>query len=301
MRCPIPINYVSAITSERLAVPKAIADYVDAIHLVRLPSRHLRDTHLALVPAPGARQWFYRGQEAPPGRGSGVPLRVFVSGPQTRTIRLPFLQHQRELVSVVYRPGVLYRLTGVPQGRLVDVCAPAEELFGAARSPPAAVRAFDSVGDGLRGALPSLEACIVDLCEGLEPATAFDAVVTRIVTAAPHDHPCVRELADECYMGLRQFERTCQMRLGFSPKVFLRLVRFAAAIEMKRGEPAARWIDIALRCGYFDQMHFIHDFKAFTGSVPSALLSAGDGGWCVFGDRSSTGAEERRRPTVAFA
>jgi AraC-like DNA-binding protein len=32
------------------------------------------------------------------------------------------------------------------------------------------------------------------------------------------------------------------------------------------------WADIALSCGYFDQAHFNHDFRALAGLCPSAYL-----------------------------
>ncbi len=288
----------SVVRSERLPVCGALADYVAAIYRVNLPAPP-RGTKLALVPVPGARQWFYREGTTSLGRGARTSLRAFLSGPQRRAMCVPALQRQERLVLVVYRPGVLYRLTGVPQRRLIGVCAPAGEVLGGAGLPCLTVYAGDDLGDGPRGMLRSVEAYALGLREWLAPPMAFDAAVARIATAAPHDCLCVGELADACYMGLRQFERTCLLRLGLSPKVFLRLTRFATAVRMKRDEPAARWGDVAFRCGYFDQMHFIHDFKAFTGSVPSALLSAGDGGWCVFRDRA--GVPERVMREAALA
>ena len=33
------------------------------------------------------------------------------------------------------------------------------------------------------------------------------------------------------------------------------------------------WTDVALSCGYFDQAHFIHDFKAFSGLSPTAYAA----------------------------
>ena len=37
-------------------------------------------------------------------------------------------------------------------------------------------------------------------------------------------------------------------------------------------QTAARWVDLALGCGYYDQSHFINEFRAFSGLSPVEFL-----------------------------
>jgi AraC-like DNA-binding protein len=73
---------------------------------------------------------------------------------------------------------------------------------------------------------------------------------------------------------MRQCERKSYERLGLSPKVYSRMIRFSHAYKYKESSPHTSWTEIAHRCGYFDQMHFIRDFKAFAGFTPSMLKEA---------------------------
>lgn len=82
----------------------------------------------------------------------------------------------------------------------------------------------------------------------------------------------IEDLADHYYVSRRQLERHFQTVAGFSPKLLSRIIRFENSIESFLKEPASL-TDIAYRCGYFDQSHFIHDFRKFAGVQPSAYFS----------------------------
>ena len=55
---------------------------------------------------------------------------------------------------------------------------------------------------------------------------------------------------------------------GLTPSLFSKIARFQKSVHLVAGKHASL-TTIAHQCGYFDQSHFIKDFKFFTGSIPS--------------------------------
>ena len=82
----------------------------------------------------------------------------------------------------------------------------------------------------------------------------------------------VRELAAQSFLSTRQFERKFKEFSGFSPKLYLRIARFHAALDAY-GDKDKSLTEIAYECGYYDQSHFIHDFKTFSGQHPRFYFS----------------------------
>ncbi|MBT1702817.1 helix-turn-helix transcriptional regulator [Chryseosolibacter indicus] len=56
---------------------------------------------------------------------------------------------------------------------------------------------------------------------------------------------------------------------GVSPKMFGKINRFQQSLQLVQKKEATL-TSIAHECGYFDQSHFIREFKSFTGFTPSA-------------------------------
>jgi AraC-like DNA-binding protein len=50
---------------------------------------------------------------------------------------------------------------------------------------------------------------------------------------------------------------------------YARICRIGQAVHRKELEPEASWTSLAFATGYSDQSHFIRDFKALTGILPS--------------------------------
>lgn len=77
----------------------------------------------------------------------------------------------------------------------------------------------------------------------------------------------VESLAADASLSRRQFERRFKEYAGFSPKLYARIIRFQAAVSAF-GSQYKNLTSVAYECGYYDQSHFIHDFKEFSGYHP---------------------------------
>jgi AraC-like DNA-binding protein len=69
-------------------------------------------------------------------------------------------------------------------------------------------------------------------------------------------------------MEVRSLQRLFHREVGIGPKEVIRRFRLREAAERLLRDPSAACGDIALDLGYFDQAHFIRDFKAVVGVPP---------------------------------
>ncbi len=84
----------------------------------------------------------------------------------------------------------------------------------------------------------------------------------------------IKALADGACLSHRQFERKFMEHVGFTPKSFSRIVRFRSLINnYKRHDSTLT--KAAYDFGYYDQAHFIQDFKQFSGYNPHTYFSGG--------------------------
>lgn len=86
----------------------------------------------------------------------------------------------------------------------------------------------------------------------------------------------VRRLCAELGFGERRLERTFAASVGLTPKRFASLSRFLFACRELRQGSWHTLTEVAYDCGYYDQSHFIADFKAFSGLTPGRFSKAED-------------------------
>ncbi|MBL8183270.1 MAG: helix-turn-helix transcriptional regulator, partial [Blastocatellia bacterium] len=57
-------------------------------------------------------------------------------------------------------------------------------------------------------------------------------------------------------------------QVGVTPKSCLRIMRFQQTVATIDAASNPDWSEIALAAGFYDQSHFIRDFKHFSGFTP---------------------------------
>jgi AraC-like DNA-binding protein len=70
----------------------------------------------------------------------------------------------------------------------------------------------------------------------------------------------------------RQLQRYTLKHYWVTPSTLLRLIRFRQCLRNLRHLSLESWIELAQCCGYYDQAHFIKNFRFFTGITPTVFL-----------------------------
>ncbi|HET6768680.1 MAG TPA: helix-turn-helix domain-containing protein, partial [Chitinophagaceae bacterium] len=83
----------------------------------------------------------------------------------------------------------------------------------------------------------------------------------------------IAALAGKLNVNRRNMERKFKSVIGISPKQLAKVARLQATIKILGEEKFTTLTEIAYENGYFDQAHFIKDFKEFTGMNPKSFFT----------------------------
>ncbi|MFJ3616653.1 helix-turn-helix domain-containing protein [Streptomyces iakyrus] len=205
---------------------------------------------------------------------SSSPLR----GPDRRTggaaVHGPFTQpalidpaQQRAVVWVAFRPAGVHPFLTVPVSAVRDDLVGLDELWGTDGAVLRERLLEAMAAGGPRAGLRELEAALPARARRpLEP----DPAVRRAAVLLDRGTP-VAEVADRLGWTARRLARRCTDQLGLPPKRYARLRRFQRLLgRVNAGPQPPDWAALAADCGYHDQAHLIHEFRALAGITPTA-------------------------------
>ena len=188
-----------------------------------------------------------------------------VAGPHTRFFLLDTTKRQR-LVGVHFKPGGAFPFVQPPMHELRNIEAPLDALWGGV-AREFRERLGEASSDEKQFAIVE-QVLTTRAADRLRhhPAVAFGL---REFTHVPHVRT-IAEVSQRIGMSQRRFIEVFAEETGLTPKMFCRIRRFQVAIRRAHKSACIDWATLALDCGYFDQAHFIHDFREFSGLTPSA-------------------------------
>ena len=193
---------------------------------------------------------------------------ALVCGPHSSFFVIDTAQ-QASVIGIHFKPGGAFPFLKMPAIELHNLHVSLEDLWGReagllrerlleARTPQQKLRV--------------LEECLLQQAfRPLERHRAVDCALGLFRNI--HTAPAMSELAGEIGISSRRFIQLFSNEVGLTPKLFARVRRFQNLLLQLRNAREIDWADLAASCGYFDQAHFIHDFKEFSGINPTAYLA----------------------------
>jgi len=189
----------------------------------------------------------------------GVPRRPFA-----RT-----LSGRGRVLGVKFRAGGFYPFWQKNISQLTGLTVSAAAIFGSE-----AADWMNRVLDA-EDALSMARQAEAALLARLPDRDALAELADRIVQIAMQDRNVIKveQLCEETGMSVRQLQRLFRKYVGVGPKWVIKRFRLQEAAERIEREPAVPLTDLAMQLGYFDQAHFIKDFKSVLGMPPAAYRS----------------------------
>jgi AraC-like DNA-binding protein len=174
--------------------------------------------------------------------------------------------------TIHFQPSGFNRLFGVPMTELTDVAYDAYAVIG-----PELSTLEHELGDasGFAERIQLIEKCLMRLVGGHGRPDAVAVAANSLF--ASNGNQCVSAMATDSGLSTRQFERRFLAQVGVPPKLYARIIRFNAALDDKLRCPSRAWSRVASDQDYYDQMHLVHDCRAFTGESPSQFLARLEG------------------------
>ena len=182
-----------------------------------------------------------------------------VTGKFTRRLEGP-----GRVFGIKFKPGAFYPFVQSPVSEYTDRVIDMADVFGAETktlreailSSTEQVEMIEHAESFLRRRFPEPDGTVA----------LINRIVDRII--ADRDITRVDHVVSHFNLSKRTLQRIFHAYVGVSPKWVIRRYRLHEATEKMAAE-VLDWPRLALDLGYFDQAHFIKDFKAIVGQSPT--------------------------------
>jgi len=173
------------------------------------------------------------------------------------------------MLVVVLQPYALQTLTGVPAHTFTDQLISLPDIFGAAGQQ---LEESIVLAENDQQRLQLVQHFLI---QKLQQHPAAGRLLTAAMAHIQQQHGLMQvgQLTQALHISERQLERQFRAHVGLTPKQFLRTMRFQHLLKCIQQAPEASLTQLAYETGYYDQAHFIHEFKQLAGITPTQYLT----------------------------
>ena len=181
------------------------------------------------------------------------------------------LQDKGWVFGVKFRPGAFRPFLGRSIASLRDRSVPIDEVFGA-KGAALARKVPDLGGDAEKAA--AIERF---LTERLPPSDPNVERVGNIVDEIAENREIISvdQVVEHWHLGKRALQQLFSSYVGVGPKWVINRYRLHEALERLHKGAKISFAELAMELGYFDQAHFIRDFRKLVGCSPAAYARRG--------------------------
>ncbi|NQX98826.1 MAG: helix-turn-helix transcriptional regulator [Flavobacteriales bacterium] len=170
--------------------------------------------------------------------------------------------------AICFYPYGFANFACTPLENLVDIETPIENLFGQILAKELEQKIVQAASTQERIAI--IETFLLN--ELNQNKTIENLVKTTVDTLlATNGNTSINKILKDELSKRRQLERNFKKQIGISPKQLGKVLRFQTALKMILNDKE-NLTNIAYESEYFDQAHFIKDFKEFVGTTPKEFL-----------------------------
>lgn len=263
-----PESAMPAGTLRAFPVGAALRGHVSHLMLYRETFADGREMRERVLPDGAVRLVFNFGDAPSAGSGDGDGLAVEAIGASAAPVVVR-MRGKVEGLSVTLRPGAAASLLGLPAGEIGGGAVHLDALW---RGEGAALleRMAEAPDDAQRVALLH-SALLQRLGDSRIVGNDIAMHAARLIAASEGRLP-LREAAAAVGVGERRLQQLFHAHVGLSPRGWSRLARMHGCLRALRQRPAPDWADLALEGGFYDQPHFVNEFRALCGVTPTEFL-----------------------------
>ncbi|MFC5410995.1 helix-turn-helix domain-containing protein [Larkinella bovis] len=170
-------------------------------------------------------------------------------------------------VSICFAPGQAYLFFPVPMHELANQLVDLRDLWGPVADE--LQERTETAKDMPHRVQLLQQYLLARLRQAGPPDSGVDFCINQIRQAG--GQLSLEMLAAKTGLSNRQLIRRFNPRIGLSPKEFARITAFLNALKKLKKHPSRSLTEIAYESGYYDQAHFIHSCRDFTGLTPGQL------------------------------